>query len=81
MAPGGWFSFTDLREARAADSVCWKVTKEVRMAGTWVWGSIIPTATASMDESHSCAACSILKLEGYGKSLCSGEGEPSVPNP
>jgi len=60
MAPGGWFSFTDLREAKAADSVCWNVTKEVRMAGTWVLGSIIPTATTSMDESHSWAAYTIL---------------------
>jgi hypothetical protein len=30
------------------------------MAGTWVLGSIIPTATTSMDESHSWAAYTIL---------------------
>jgi len=56
-APGGCVALIWEREARAADSVFWKVTKEVRMAGMPVEGSRMPTATDSMEESHSFAAC------------------------
>ena len=62
VAPGGWLALMCAREASAADSVCWKQRKEVRMAGTWVAGSMMPTATASIDSSLSFAAWGVLEF-------------------
>jgi hypothetical protein len=69
----------DLREASAASSVCWNARKEVKIAGTLVWGSMIPTATASIESSHSIAA---YKMSDKVADVTSEkEVSPFVPNP